>query len=298
MDLLNKLQLKVISELTGLGVSTGELTEENQPIFVSTADEPIDAALLPQTSREEILEEIFQSPEVLGFVRHLFDGAEVFSHPTKWIRALPPASSDIYSPPDVHQDFPELQGSANQLTMWTPIFTVSQATGSLPVYSGPSSKHVLPLVLDSGNPSGWRIRQEFLKDLYVPYMQPGDVLIFNTFTPHGGARNSGTGWRVSVEARYQPLNEPICNQHLASPLQFPSWDALYEGWSKFAHYWAERHPEVIPFDDSWERWRDVEALDQGGRGNPDALVALGIAERFAKSPCTRSRAADLIARNS
>jgi ectoine hydroxylase-related dioxygenase (phytanoyl-CoA dioxygenase family) len=297
LDLLEELQKKVTAELTSLHVSTGELTEQHQPVFVPTGDDPIEAALLPRTSRDEILEEIFQSPEALEFVRQLFDGSAVFSHPTKWMRALPPASSDIYSPPDVHQDFPELQGSANQLTMWTPVFPVGPETGSLPVYLRPSFKHVLPLTLDSGNPSGWRIRQEFLHDPYVPDLQPGDALIFNTFTPHGGASNSGSGWRVSVEARYQPLDEPICIQHLSSPLQFPSWDALYEGWSKYGHYWAKRQPEVIQFDDSWERWRDIEALDQGCRGNPEALVALRIAERFAKSPSTRSRAADLMARN-
>ena len=91
LDLLEELQKKVTAELTSLHVSTGELTEQHQPVFVPTGDDPIEAALLPRTSRDEILEEIFQSPEALEFVRQLFDGSAVFSHPTKWMRALPPA---------------------------------------------------------------------------------------------------------------------------------------------------------------------------------------------------------------
>ena len=81
----------------------------------------------------------------------------------------------------IHQDFPELQGSSRQITVWAPFFYVDKGSGSLPVYNKKKGETLLPLEL-AVNPSGWQVCSEVLGNKNVFELNPGDVLLFNTFT--------------------------------------------------------------------------------------------------------------------
>ncbi|OUE25350.1 hypothetical protein BFL37_07450 [Clavibacter michiganensis] len=287
------IQDQIIEQFSRSGVTDGCMTERGQLRYVSRAEEKPEDFLLAGVAQSQDLEAMYHAPEVLDAVRALLDHEDVFIHPLKHLRAVPPEASDLSYPAGVHQDFPELQGSWRQLTMWTPLFRATPDTGSLPVFHEERDSVAPMMVAD--NPSGWAIDDTFLTGRARYDLNPGDVLVFNTFTPHGGARNHGDGIRVSVEARFQPLADPVAEGVLAAPLIADDWDAHYQGWKNgLAHYWRSRHPPTVPFDDTWERWRDIMAVDEARRANEHAYQALVIASHFARNEPTRREATRLL----
>lgn len=275
------------------GLTDGQITSAGQLRYLQGDHLAGARRVAEELTRCELLETLARSPRISAVVDELL-GGNVFIHPVKWVRTLPPQASDLSNPAGVHQDFPELQGSLNQVTMWCPIFDVGPDTGSLPVYEAGTPRRILPMRI-ADNPSGWEISPASLGAPSVFHLGPGDALFFNTLTPHGGSVNIGPGWRVSVEIRFQPLADPIAETNLARPILGGSWDDHYEGWVRYGHYWRERQPVTSRFDDTWERWRDLAAIDagQGERGG-EAFSALTIAARFAKSSLVRDEAARLL----
>jgi ectoine hydroxylase-related dioxygenase (phytanoyl-CoA dioxygenase family) len=289
-ELLRPMQAAAADQLKSRGVTDGTATSKGQLRYVARDAEESSDFLLSEASGLEAVEECFQSAELLEGVGTLLGTDEVFSHPNKYLRAVPPWESLLSYPAGVHQDYPELQGSPNQLTMWVPLFSATEETGCLPIFESLAPASILPMRL-ADNPSGWEVRPEVLGRRHAFDFEPGDVLVFNTFTPHGGSRNEGEGIRVSLESRYQPLSDPICEANLTRPTVAVDWDTHYADWTgQWRHYWQDRHPRTIAFGDSWERWRDIESLKEGLRGNVDALGALQIAVEFGRDPAVRATA--------
>jgi ectoine hydroxylase-related dioxygenase (phytanoyl-CoA dioxygenase family) len=290
---VGRIQRQIARQFSMSGVTDGSITGRGQLRYIAREYERPEDFLLEVTARSQDLEALYHTHAVRDAVSAILNHDEVFVHPLKHLRAVPPEISPLSFPAGEHQDFPELQGSMSQLTMWTPLFRTMPDTGSLPVFRRDRDS-VMPMKL-AENPSGWAIDKTFLVGEVRYDLHPGDVLVFNTFTPHGGARNRGDGVRVSAEARFQPLADPVAEGVLASPLIAESWAAHYEGWpEELAYYWRERHPSTVPFDDTWERWRDIMAVDEARRGNDDAYQALVIAAQFARNEPTRREAKRLL----
>lgn len=287
------LQSFAIEELARRGATDGSLTTSGQPLYVAPGDDV--ATYLPDLAGSQLLEDVLRKRGVIDEIGDFVGTDELFLHPNRWLRAMPPSGVPGYVPPAVHQDFPELQGSLRQATMWIPVFDVTPETGALPVYAAPGPARVLPLVLDHLNSSGWRVDPLHLGKRTVPSLRAGDGLIFNTLTPHGGSTNNGEGWRVSIEARFQPLAEPICENQLV-PFTGVPWTTQRDDWTWHRNTWRSPLPPQCPFDDSWERWRDLTALALGERGCPEAQRALEIAAEFAPSEVTRAHASYLLGR--
>lgn len=286
------LAAKVMQQLNSHRVTDG-FTCTGQPRFKEPLQPDADILKFTDAIRSELTEVLFQTEPVMEMMKELLDTEEVFVHPIKWIRGLAPMDSSLHCSPGVHQDFPELQGSSRQITMWAPFFYVDESSGSLPVYNKKSGETLLPLEL-AVNPSGWQVCPAVLGNKNVFELNPGDVLLFNTFTPHGGATNTGEGWRCSIEARFQPLADPLASSNVAKPLLTQDWHVFYEGWKTWGFYWKDRHPPLLEFDPSWERWRDLTAIAEAGKGNRNALVALEIAAQFAMSEPIRCCAQHLL----
>lgn len=125
------------------------------------------------------------APELMGLMRLLL-GDEPFVHPLKVMRLMFPAAESTQWPAR-HQDFPELQGAPEQLTAWLTLFPVEPAGGALPVWPGSHRHGVLPLDL-SLHPSGWEAMLPDGREPVVGNLEPGDVLVFTTYTVHGAAR--------------------------------------------------------------------------------------------------------------
>ncbi|RON53208.1 hypothetical protein BK666_00155 [Pseudomonas frederiksbergensis] len=286
------LAAKVVRQLSRDGVTDG-FTSSGQPRFKEPTQADPDLLKFADVMRSEWTESLFQAPSVIALMKALMNTEEVFVHPIKWVRGLAPANSSLHCSPGVHQDFPELQGSSRQITLWAPLFFVDEGSGSLPVYNKQPEETLLPLEL-ALNPSGWQLCAAALLNRSVFELKPGDALLFNTFTPHGGAANAGEGWRFSVEARFQPLSDPLAISNLEKPLLAEDWHAFYQGWDTWGFYWKDRHPPIIEFDPTWERWRDLTAISEALKGNQKAVAALEIAAQFGVSAPVRSCARRLL----
>jgi ectoine hydroxylase-related dioxygenase (phytanoyl-CoA dioxygenase family) len=288
---LSKLAFLTAEHLANAKMARG-YTSLGQPKYIPHRPD-FQSLYFEDVMRRELIEEIFQSRSVIQCVRRLTKKREVFTYPTKLIRAVPPEHVAYFKPAGIHQDFPEVQGGESQITLWAPLFPTREDSGSLPVYGKGHYQGVLPLQL-ADNHSGWEVDVNYLGGRSVFDLSPGDALLFSSLTPHGGSSNSGQGWRVSIEARYQPLSQPISEGNLKKPIAFDNWEEQYRGWSEFGDYWVNRHPPLIKFDDTWERWRDLESIREALKSNPLSKTGLMITSKFGRSHSTRSAARELL----
>lgn len=165
-DLVEGVRDHAIELLASVGASDGRLTENGQPNYRDCDhldDLPIGAVM-----SLEVLEDIARSPRIVSTICNLLNLEidDLFIHPVKLFRAVPPSLSAFSWPPGVHQDYPELQGSLNQVTVWIPIVPTCAESGGLPLYKN-GARRVYPMEI-ADNPSGWRIPAEFLSNAYVP----------------------------------------------------------------------------------------------------------------------------------
>jgi hypothetical protein len=230
---------------------------------------------------------------LLEAIGSLLCGQPVLVHPRKVLRFVLPVDgdSDVSPVAGPHQDFPELQGSVRQITAWTPLHRTEPSTGSLPLYPGSHLIRPRALCLAS-NPSGWAAEIDDLTTVHVGALDPGDVLLFSTFTVHGGACTSPCETRASVDARYQPLCDAISEKALGLVGLPYDWDAVYEGWTggDLQYYWRRQPLRIAAHDPRWERWREQEALRRGALGDPCARQALRITASQGSSDRTRETA--------
>ena len=78
----------------------------------------------------------------------------------------------------------------------------------------------------------------------------GDVLTFPCFTVHRGmAGTIKNRVRLSYDARFQPLSEPVEAGSLLPNVPL-AWDELYEGWEidDLKYYWKDLPLEVVKKD--------------------------------------------------
>ncbi|MGI5221334.1 phytanoyl-CoA dioxygenase family protein [Nocardia sp. CA-290969] len=242
---------------------------------------------------DEEFERVLHGPVVNRLIRNLI-GDEVFVHPQKVPRILPPGDCPWLRPAGIHQDFPELQGSERQITVWFPLHDVDGTTGVLPVYPGMHRQGVLPLTL-AENPSGWAISEELLPRAYLASMRAGDAIVFNTFTPHGGSVNTSGNLRMSIECRFQPLGDQISESAFELPGYSFGWDEIYRDWSTLGYYWEGRRPEVVPYDRRWEEWRERESIRMGRLALPEAHQALRLTMQWSRDAGTRAEAREILA---
>ncbi|MFJ3956359.1 phytanoyl-CoA dioxygenase family protein [Arthrobacter sp. NPDC090010] len=291
-ELLTAVQSAVLDELIALGISDGKF-EAGQPYFVAGEDENVArAASLPIIRRSERIRALTGSEEFRVSLAKVF-GDEVFVHPNRWVRAMPPDSEGWAVAPSIHADCFELQGSMRQVTMWTPVFPVTESTGSLPVYASNNGNQIPEgLRLSSDNQSGWTLDPPTLGTRAVYTLEPGDAIVFYATTPHGGAVNTGNSWRVSIETRFQAFSDPICDNAL-QPYDGSTWKETLSPRAYAEASWITRHPEVVQFDRVWEDWRALEALKLGAQGDPEAVQAL-INAQLHSNPSVRARASQIL----
>lgn len=293
-SLVERVRDRALVELDEWDCTLGVDSTSGRPTFNDGVDprHGVMGARLEETSIAEVAEELAHSEALRMHAASLIGCPEsdLFVHPNKVIRALPPDSATFIQPAGVHVDFMELQGSLKQLTCWIPLAKATANTGTLPVYSSPEkAPHEIPMMrLTSTNRSGWEVVVPDGAKEHEESLEPGDVLAFNTLTPHGGSTNQSNTWRLSLEVRFQPIYEPIAEPSM-KPFRARTWSDHYADWrSDLRHYWADRHPDVVPFDTSWERWRDVCAVTHTNVPLGDRYRALEIAAEFATSPSLRS----------
>jgi hypothetical protein len=189
-------------------------------------------------------------PALLGMYRTLL-GGEIMPHPRHICRMMIPGPHSHPTPP--HQDFVHIQGTKNVWTCWFPLGDCPVTLGGLSIYAGSHRDGVLPVhqASGAGGLEVWLCQpgHQWVTD----DMRAGDVLTFPSLTVHKSLPNQARRHiRLSFDARYQRVDEPIHERSLLPHCQLATWDELYAGWRQedLKYYWRRHALQMADFDES------------------------------------------------
>ena len=233
-------------------------------------------------------------PALVDLLEKVLDGP-VLPHPRLIGRTIFPKRESFTTPP--HQDFIPIQGSAETITAWFPLHDLSSAKeGWLEVATGSHQGGVYEFQPALG--AGGLAITDPLEDTWIggPFAQ-GDVLLFHSMTAHRGVPNTGESLRLSIDARYQRIADPIAPGSLLPHSQPNTWENIYADWpdENLQYYWRQHDLQITDYDDSYHQERDRQALTLGEQGNPIAVSVLQRIIARDNDPKKRQRAAELLA---
>lgn len=258
---------------------------EPQPAFM--------AVFYEQLSRKS-LHALKMHDRLMALFHTLFDEAPLCVPHCVMRMAFP--GMEHYATP-AHQDITHFEGSHKNWAAWIPFTPIDEQTGGLAVASGSHRGPIYDMRPTLG--AGQMIIDADIDELdwrWSP-MTPGDVLVHNCVGVHKGLPNRATTMRVSVDARYQPLSEPVAEKCLGVSHQMRTWDELYQGWDddEYKYYWRDFDLDVVPFTYRWYDRRDERAIEMGEAGDQEATVALENITLKHRDPAMRASAAAALA---
>jgi hypothetical protein len=171
--------------------------------------------------------------------------APVLVHPRKVARVMWPWPSEIATAP--HQDWQFFQGSTDLLTCWIPLHDCPTAFGGLRVLRGSQHDGVHEMLPSKGTSPIRVVVDDHDRRWASTHYRCGDVLLFHCLTVHSAQPNVTDRLRVSVDYRYQPLDDPISEDSLKPQYhpEVPDWPELTRGWSTTA--WVDQPAGCSPF---------------------------------------------------
>ncbi|MBK36786.1 MAG: phytanoil-CoA alpha hydroxylase [Gemmatimonadetes bacterium] len=222
-------------------------------------------------------------------------GDKVLPHPRIIGRTIFP-QREAYTTP-AHQDFIPIQGTADTYTAWFPLTDLPDEMGGLQIASGSHQKGVYDFEPSLG--AGGIAITDPLEESWVtnPFAR-GDVLVFHSLAVHKGVPNSSDRLRMSMDARYSRIAEPIAPGSLLPHSQPNTWDNIYSDWgdNDLKYYWQEIDLEVKEYDTSYHEKRDALAFEMAERGDETARSALQRVVARDTDPTKIERAEKLLAR--
>lgn len=231
-------------------------------------------------------------PDLRALFETLFE-EPVFVHPHMVMRNIFP-QREAYTTP-AHQDFVHLQGSFKCCAAWIPFCDVDADMGGLALARGSHRGRVYDMRPTNGA-GQMEVDASFGGDWVNSPCRMGDVLIHNTLLVHKGVPNRSDRMRISVDARYQPLSEPICERSLVPSHQMADWERIYRDWPNddYKYYWQDIDQKVVPFTYKYHDRRDKLAVQWGERGDSRAYNALENIIAKHRDPAMRTRAAEAL----
>lgn len=165
-------------------------------------------------------------------------GGETFVHPRSICRVTYPPSEHPTPP---HQDFPLIQGTADVLTCWIPLSDISVEMGALRILRG-SHREGLRRAVQAEGVGGVGVEVDTRDRGWatVDYRM-GDALFFHAFTVHWAPPNRATRIRLSADARYQRIDDPVVEESLL-PHGYPA----IPGWDELSSGWPDKDPIAVP----------------------------------------------------
>ena len=234
--------------------------------------EPAFMAVLRRQYALEDVNALKHLPALGGLMEELFD-EPVVPLPLFVCRSIFPEREAYTAPP--HQDYVHIQGTTRNHAAWIPIGACDASMGGLSVAAGSHKLGLLDLRPALGAGGLEVVAEGRLDWRHGPY-EAGDVVVFNSLTVHRGVPNRSDQVRLSVDFRYQPRSEPMCEINLEPHRGVAEWDELYAGWTReeLKYYWKAHDLEVVPFDMQYYERRDAMAFDMAARGDGRAKSAL------------------------
>lgn len=242
---------------------------------------------------DETLHRLRTHPDVLEFFARIF-GEPALPHPMFVQRNIFPKRDNFDFTTGMHQDKVHIGGATNY-ALWAPLGDCPRAKGPLAVAATSHRAGILETKVGSGA-GGMDINVDVPGQWVTGSFKAGDVLIFADTAVHQALPNRTDELRMSFDARYQPISQPIAEPNMRPYSGCGSWEEVYAGWSSTdqQYYWRDLNPTVIAFDTSHYERRDRMAFDMADRGDQEARDALLRIVQRDTNPEKRARAERLV----
>jgi len=227
-------------------------------------------------------------PALVGLFERML-GGPVLPHPRITARNIFPHREDFTTP--AHQDYVAIQGTPDHFAAWIPLGDCGPEMGGLELAVGSNRHGIYDMRPSLGAGQLEIIADEAFDWAYSP-CACGDVIVHSAMTVHRGVPNRSDRFRLSMDYRYQRVDEPVCVRSLNPSHQLASWDELYRGWADDAnkYYWRGLPLQVVDYDYQYFDRRDEMAISMGHAGDVRARTCLeGIVQKH-RDPSMRARA--------
>ena len=244
---------------------------------------------------DEALHRLRIDPRALALFDRIF-GERALAHPMFVQRNIFPQSENFDFTTGIHQDRVHI-GGATSYAMWMPLGDCPREMGSLAVAAGSHTTGILPTKVGSGA-GGMDIAVPIPGTWVTGDFAAGDALIFRDVTVHKALPNRTRSIRMSFDARYQKLSEPMADVNQVPYAGCGSWDEVYADWSsrQGQYYWKDLPITVVPLDRSYYERRDAMAFEMAEAGDCGARDAILRIIQRDPLPEKRERAEKLLAR--
>lgn len=295
-----------VDVLRGLQAQIGVLAQQagwlraDHPVADSIADpagfcvdpDPVYLQTLRRINRLEDYHALKHHPALVGLMERLM-GRPVFPLPLTLMRNIFPARAEYTT--KAHQDFPNVQGTQECYTAWIPLIDCPISVGPLQVADGSHRMGVFDFNI-AGGAGGIEISDPLEGRWVSGNFRLGDVLLFHSMTVHKGLPNLSDRLRMSMDVRYQPVDEPFCAVNARPDGQPLSWEEVYADWKSDAlkYYWRKLPLVEKPFDRQWFDKRDALGFARGEAGDPAARSVLQRIVARDADPDKRARAQALL----
>ncbi len=232
-------------------------------------------------------------PELVGLLERMC-GESILPHPRLIGRTIFPQRETFTTPP--HQDFIPIQGTADTYTAWFPLSDLPPGMGGLQVAEGSHKSGVYDFRPSLGA-GGIEITQSFDNAWRGNPMSQGDVIFFHSMAVHQGVPNTSASLRMSIDARYQKISDPIDAGSLLPHTKPQSWEEIYADWpadSELKYYWKKWDMQLVEYDTSYHDKRDEMGIAMAEKGDPESRSTLQRIIARDPDPAKRERAQELL----
>ncbi len=244
---------------------------------------------------DEELHRLRIHPTVTALFGRIF-GEPALAHPMFVQRNIFPQSGDFDFTTGIHQDRVHI-GGATSYALWMPLGDCPREKGALAVAAGSHTTGILQTKVGSGA-GGMDIAVPIPGTWATGAFKAGDALIFTDVTVHKALPNRTREIRMSFDARFQPLSQPVADTNLVPYSGCGDWDEVYAGWERTdgQYYWKDLPLSPVPLDRSHYERRDAQAFEMAERGERAARDAILRIIQRDRSEEKRARAALLLER--
>ncbi|HEY4041093.1 MAG TPA: phytanoyl-CoA dioxygenase family protein [Rhodopila sp.] len=244
---------------------------------------------------DEELHRLRIHPIVTDLFTRIF-GEPALAHPMFVQRNIFPQADGFDFTTGAHQDRVHI-GGATSYAMWMPLGDCPREKGALAVAAGSHTQGILETKVGSGA-GGMDIAVPVPGTWMTGGFAAGDALIFQDVTVHKALPNRTDEIRMSFDARFQPLSQPIADVNMVPYAGCGTWEDVYAGWERSdgQYYWKDLALNVVPLDRSHYERRDALAFEMAERGEREARDALLRIIQRDRSEAKRARAEKLLER--
>jgi hypothetical protein len=244
---------------------------------------------------DEELHRLRVHPVVIDLFTRIF-GEPVLAHPMFVQRNIFPRTGSFDFTTGSHQDRVHI-GGATSYALWMPLGDCPREKGALAVAAGSHTRGILETKVGSGA-GGMDIAVPIPGSWVTGALKTGDGLIFQDVTVHKALPNRTREIRMSFDARFQPVSQPIADVNMVPYAGCGTWEEVYSGWERTdgQYFWNDMSLNVVPLDRSHYERRDAMAFEMAERGEKKARDAILRIIQRDQSKEKRARAERLLER--